>query len=287
MSTLQCEREIPQVAKLKDQELTVGRHILLHCQGEIPSDFSINAATIKLPENQKKSVKVLKLEFKNQTGLELDFTFYSAGEFKFPDFILTDEHSEIHLGTQNFKIETVIEKPAEGKQPEPFGPVLPLGLAWPVIYTLIVLAALTLIVFIGLWILKTKLHYKKLMELLKDYESTVSPDLQFYKAIRNAEVIGHPLDQLLKSYRQYILRTYQIPAFNLSDAELLSFFKKKYPWLKKERLEIKKILSDFQVAEKKAQDPNLKDLNSTKKSLILKMYHFVDRSEVLRTRNLR
>lgn len=281
MAELQCERQIPEIKELKDQEITVGRHIILQCSGEIDSGFNIKEAQFQLDEKNKYTVQVLKAAFKSNSHIEIDMTFYSAGEFKFPDLVLEDGKNELHLGSQNFKVETVIEKKSDGKLPEPFGPIFPASLAWPAIYTLIVVVTALVFLSFGLWLIKKRLHYRKLIAQLKNYESSVSADLQFYRSLRSLEARNYPLKDLEKAFRLYILRSYQVPALELKDSELLSFFKKNNPWLKKERLEIKKFLSDFQLIQNKSTDPNNKEVISLTKSLLQKMYHFVDHTEAL------
>ncbi len=281
MAELQCDRKISEVHGLKDQELTVGRHLILSCHGEIDASFNIKEAQIQLDEKSKNTVVVLKADFKSPSSIDVDMTFYSAGEFKFPDLILGDGKSEVHLGPQNFKIETILEKKADGKPQEPFGPILPASLTWPALYTLLLIGAFSLFIA-GLTAgIIRRLRYKALIAKLKNHDSITLPDLQFYKSLRAAEANAYPIADIEKSFRLYLLRRFQVPAFDLKDRALLSFFKKSHPWLKKQRQEIKKIISDIDLLSTANSKASVASTEQDKKLLIQKMYIFVDHAEDL------
>ncbi len=279
MADLRCETDIPNVNGLKDQQITVGRHVHLQCTGEIPSEFKMGTADVKLDENSKITVKVIKAGTKNGHDLDVDLVFYTAGDFKFDRFILSDGKNEIQLGLHKFKIESVIEKPKDGKPPEPFGPVLPITLSWPVLYTWIILAFFLALCVSIFWYVKKQIDYKRLVSGLKDYDSSLAADLQFYRSIRLAESKNYPITDLDKALRLYVLRIYRVPMFNLKDNAALSFFKKQNPWLKKERLEVKKLLGELQSLEKKLNGPSAKDIEQLKKNIIKKIYQFIDQTE--------
>lgn len=281
MAELQCDRLIPEVKGLKDQELTVGRHMILTCQGEIDPGFNIKQSQFKLEEQAKNSVAVLKADFVSPATIAVDMTFYSAGEFKFPDLILIDGKNELHLGAQNFKIETVLEKQADGKPQQPYGAILPASLVWPTLYSLILLGLILVTIGALIASLIRRATYVKLVARLKNYDSITAPDLQFYKSIRASEINDYPLGEIEKAFRLYVLRRFQVPTFEIKDSAVLSYIKKSHPWLKKERQEIKKILSDMQLllAQEKKSTPE--SLIADKKLLIQKMYLFVDHAESL------
>lgn len=275
-SIVNCQRTIPTIEGLKDQQVTVGRHVVLECSGSWDKLFDFKKANVKVEEASKYSVKVLKAEARSVSGFEIDVAFYQAGEFNFPDFILTDGTNEIHLGEQKIKVESVIEKPQDGKPPEPFGAIFPIGLVWPSYYLIAAISVVAAGLAVGLWLLRRQVRFLKLIKKLKDYESSISADRQFYKAIRQAELNGFALSEIEQAFRFYITRTYQIPAFDLSDRALLSFFKRRNPWFKKERVELKKILEDFKLLAK-LQEPKLKEETTL---FIQKLYRFVDHAEV-------
>ena len=285
MNSLSCQVKISEIEGLKDQEITVGRHVLLQCRGDLAKDISWSQLHIKSEQKSPDyKVKIFNAEASGNSDLMIDFTFYSAGDFKYSDFILTDGQNEIHLGAQNFKVETVIEKSSDQKPPEPFGPILPATLSWPILYTVVLIGFSLLILALVAWVIQRSLYYRKLAAKLKNYDSSIPRDLQFYKAVRNVEVSTQQLQDLEHAFRLYILRAYKIPAFDLKDKELIFYFKKVNPWFKKERLEIKKILSDFQLIQVKSKVLQTKDIEILKKSLTQKIYLFADRTEALLAR---
>ncbi len=269
---ISCERQIPNVPGLKDQEITVGRHVFLQCTGDYEKSFQFPQAKVILAENSKFSTKVYKAEARSVSQFDVDLVFYSAGEFVFPDLILSDGTNEIHLGEQKFLVQTVLEKTQAEKKPEPFPPFFPIKLSWPTSYLIVCLALIAVVVALVIWNIRKRFRYRQLMAKLNDYQSSVEPDMQFYRSIRRAEMSGYRISDLDNSFRLYIARRYKVPAFDLKNPSLLRFFKKNNPWLKKERLELKKILEDLK---------DVKDSEAEKKILTQKMYQFVDKSELL------
>lgn len=274
-ANLNCERVIAPVKGLPDQQITVGRHVTFQCNGSWDKLFNFNKAQIKVDEATNYTVKVIKAEARSVSGFDVDVVFYSAGEFQFTNFILSDGSTEILLGPQSIKVETVIEKPQEGKPPEPFGPIIPLGLSWPAYYLTATVGFILFIIALAIWFGRQRLKYIKLIHKLKMYDGPISADRQFYKAFRQAEAKDYPLSEIEYAFRLYITRAYQIPALDLSDRALLSFFKRRSPWLKKERLELKKILEDLKLLTKLPEA----QLQAEKNNFIQKIYRFVDHAE--------
>lgn len=275
---ISCERQIPQVSGLKDQQITVGRHVFLQCTGDWQKEFQFPQAKIVLAESSKFSAKVFKAEARSASQFDVDLVFYSAGEFVFPDLTISDGTIDLHLGEQKFLVETVLEKVQADKKPEPFGPYFPLKISWPTSYLIVLLALIATLVALVVWNIRKRYRYRQLMAKLNDYQSSIEPDMQFYRSIRRAETSGYQTADLDKSFRLYVARRYNVPAFDLRNPSLLRFFKKNNPWLKKERLELKKILEDL---------TDIKDTETEKKLLTQKMYQFVDKTETLLSRSSR
>jgi hypothetical protein len=275
-TNLKCERLIPEVHGLKDQEITVGRHVIFQCEGTWDKIFDFKKTEIKIDEASKYKLKVLKAEARSVSAFDVDMAFYSAGQYQFPDFILTDGTNEIHLGEQKVNVVSVIEKPKDPQQkPEPFGPVFPLKLAWPLSYTLFAATLIILLILYFAWGLRRRYKYIKLILKLKDYDSPIPADRQYYKALQKAAQTDYPLTDIEHAFRMYITRTYKIPAFDLSDRALDSFFKRRSPWFKKERIQIKKILEDFKLLKNVPPEK----LKADKVLFIQTLYRFVEQSE--------
>jgi len=275
-SSVQCQQTVPEVPGLKDQEITVGRHVVFECSGQWDKSFDFKKAEVKMPEENKYTLKVLKAEARSVSDFEVDVAFYMAGPYKFPDFVLTDGTSEIHLGEKNINVVSVIEQKEPQKPPQPFGAILPIQLKWPAYYMMIAVGIILAVVAIVLWVIRLRYRYSKLISKLKNYDSPISADRQFYKAIRQAEINNYPAKDVEHAFRLYVTRMYQIPAFDISDRGLISFFKRRSPWFRKERDELKKLLEDFkliQVLPEEKQKPELL-------TLLQKIYRFVDHAEI-------
>ena len=280
MDTVNCHLEMPQVDGLPDNVMTVGRHLILNCQGEWDKTFDFTRANVKLAENQKYLIKVLKAEARSISSFDVEFTLYSAGQIKLPSFILTDGTHEITLGAQQFQVGTMIEKTEDGKPPQPFGPILPLKLVWPPIYLflslILILSAITFFVLK----LRRRARYKRLIEGLKQYDSTLEPDLQFYKSMRGLEKMQYPLADLENAFRVYALRVFQVPFFDLNPAQSVRFMKKRRPEFKKQRTQVQKFLDEFEELAKRTETVS----SLERAELAKKLYRFVDTQEDLRNK---
>lgn len=275
MDQVKCHLEIPVVKGLKDAEMTVGRHALLSCEGNWNKSFDFTKAQIKLEENQKYLVKVLKAEARSVSNFDVDLTLYVAGQAQLPDMILTDGANEISLGQQNFQVQTVLESAQDGKPPKPYSYLFPLKLEWPALYFILVGVVLALLITGLILQLRRAARYSRLIADLQKYNSSLSPDLQFYKSLRQAEKMQYPIDELEKAFRLYVLRLFNVPMFVLNNRQIINFMKKRKPIYKVERTQLQKILSEFEEIQK-----NKIELSAPLKSeLVSKMYRFVDRTQ--------
>lgn len=279
MDTVNCRIEMPEVKGLETGEMTVGRHLLMTCDGNWDKSFDFTQAKVKLEENNKYFLKVLKAEARNTNSFELDLTTYVAGEIDFPEMILTDGTHEISLGKQKFQTKSVLKPPQQGQTQEPqkpFGYIFPLRLEWPALYFILAVAAAVLLLVGLIFQLRRAARFAKLIADLKEYNSSIEPDLQFYKSLRVLEKQNYPIPELEKSFRLYVLRAFGVPMFVLNQRQIINFLKKRKPQFKVERQQIDKLLSEFEEISKK----NSAEIKAEEKQeLIHKMYRFVDRTQ--------
>ncbi len=278
MDQVKCKLEIPQVEGLNPQELTVGRHALLNCDGDWNKSFDFSKAQVKSDESSKYLLKVLKAEARSPRSFDVQFTTYMAGPLQFPDFILTDGTNEISLGSQQLNTVSVLEKPQPGQPPQkPYNFIFPLPLEWPTLYFILMVAVV--ILFLTALVLRVMkaARYARLIADLMNHDSAIQPDLQFYKTLRLAEKQGYPIDELEKAFRLYVLRVFKVPMFVLDNKQIVQFFKARKSMFKNERLQVERILSEFEEIR------NTKKELSTGEKLELanKMYRFVDRTQGL------
>ena len=281
MDQVKCKLEIPNVEGLNPQELTVGRHAFFNCEGEWNKAFDFSKAQVKTEESGKYVLKVLKAEARSANAFDVQFTTYAAGSLQYPDFILTDGTIEISLGAQQLNTVSVLEKPGPGQPPKkPYNFIFPLPLEWPTLYFVLVIAVVVLFIAALIYRLTKAARYARLIADLINHDSAVQPDLQFYKALRICEKQGYPIADLEKAFRLYVLRVFKVPMFVLDNKQIKQFFKDRKPAFKSERLQVERILSEFEEIQ-----ITKKELSTGEKlELANKMYRFVDRTQVLSAR---
>lgn len=274
---------IESVPGLTDQQITVGRHVNFHCEGDWDKTFSFHKAQAFFPNSNPLIVKLIKAEARTVSSFDADVVFYKAMKIQSIPLMITDGNLQISLGQPEIEVVSVIKKDesnnqkAETEQPKPFGAIAPLELQLPAIYLILSLILAFVLVGAFSWFIYQKVKIKKLISNLKQYDSSISADRQFYKSIRKYSESNFNLPEIEKSFRLYITRVYQVPAFELTDRQLNQFFKSHKSWLKKERIELFKMINDFQLLKKSSTN-----LNSDEQTHFLKrIYQFVDHSEEL------
>ncbi len=271
-----CKVIIPEVAGLEADKLTVGRHLELNCKtADSVTTFDFSKADFKSEE--KYTIKLFKAESVDAQNFKLNLTLYKTGPVQVSSYILTDGTNEINLAAPALQIESVLEPTKDGKPQEPYGPLLPLTISTPVSYYFIllgVLSATALFVFLRY---KKMAYYKKLKGSLNQFQSPVDPETQFYKAIRAAEKKNYPLTEIEKAFKLYVLRSYQVPIFELSHDKSINYLKRMFPEYKQTRLQIQKVLIEIEDLNKKEAMIRPDE----KQEFVKKLYRFVDNNKGL------
>lgn len=232
-------------------KITVGDHILLTCNGSFNSNFIFDKVNFKSNELKKYEVKLLKVISVRENIINFEMTYYSQGEHKLSELVLTDGEHEIELSGSPILVESVIVPKNDGKPTDPFGPILPIRITTPSYYYFSIIFFVLSMILFGVFKLKRFLYYKKLREKLLEYNSPVAPDTQFYKAIRSAEKEHFPIEQIEKAFRLYNLRTYQLPVFELPNNQLIRYFKRNFPGHIQTRNSLSKLLEEFEELGKR------------------------------------
>lgn len=269
MQTFSCQISVPEAQGLENGKITVGRHLVADCKGENSENFDFAKATVK-PE-AKYFLKIFSVQPDSAGSFKMDFTYYLAGQRNLREFPLTDGVNEIILESQPLVVESVLKPTEDGKPQEPYGPVFPLKIGIPATYYLYALSLL--ILFVVYLVVKAKRlqYYRKLKAKLTQYHSPVDPEAQFYRAIRAAEKQGYPLPELEKAFRLYSLRSYRLPLFDLSNDRVIRYFKRNYPEHKDARVQLQKLLGEFEVLNQASAVDE-----ERKSQLVKKLYKFVD-----------
>ncbi len=257
--------------KVDKEQITVGDHLLLTCAGSEASGSSVKKLEFKLNETNKYTLKLFKKAPVGENSFNLDFTIYAPGDYKISDLILTDGVNDIVLSGATVKVGSVLQPSKDGKPQEAFGFILPIGMSIPIYYYLILTVFLLVAGLYAGYRIKRHHYYKKLKAKLKQYASPIDPDTQFYKAIRMAEKAEYPLDQIEKAFSLYNLRAYRLPMFDLTNDRIIKYFKRNYPQYKKTRIQLHRLLGEF---EELSKNNNLSI--EEKNEFVKKLYRYVD-----------
>lgn len=267
---LNCQISIPEIPGLESNQLTVGRPFDLLCQGETAGFNFSQAQLISDVE------KTHDFNLKKAAADKIEMVTYLTGDIEPTVLKISDSVQELDLKIPAFKVISVLPAPQKNEEgvvqpPEPFGYNI-LNIQWPVTYTLLlILISCALIAAFVKQALRAR-RFRRLSTELKDYESALSPDFQFYKHLRLLEKKQYPIKEVERQFLIYVIRRYQVPLFGLSSSETTQFLKKTWPTLIQERRDLKNILSDLKKMTVQ------ESFNETQKYL-RKLYDFVDRSE--------
>lgn len=273
MANFDCKISMPEVKGLDAAKMTVGRHLFMDCNGEAVGSFDFSKAVFKV-EN-KNLARIFKIEPQGDNSFKADFTVYLAGPFNLENFPLTDGTSDLFLKAEAFNVESVIKPPEDGKPPQAFGPVFPIGISIPLSYYLILAAAIILVGIIAFFKARRLAYYSKLKSKLTVHNSPTDPETQFYRSLRAAEKANYPLEDLENAFRLYNIRAYKIPLFDLNDESAIRYFKRNYPQYKNTRQQLQKFLGDF---EERRKDPNA-FASESRSDFVKKLYRYVDKNK--------
>lgn len=275
MADVKCATVIPDVPDLKAQELTVGRHFYLSCQGSYDKSFDFSKTQLITDEQNKYLIKVFKAEARSTDTFEVDMTLYAAGKVQFPDMVISDGSLQLSLGAQNFEVVSVLPKPdpKNPEQPKPFGFAVGM-IHWPMAYFLIFAVFVFVIIAQAVMTALRAQRWKQLAHVVQSFETAQEPDNQFYKTIRDLEKKDYPIDEIERAVKIYILRRFHVPIFNLNLKETVAFIKKRHPQLKEQRRQVYNIVKDIEILSK---EQGLSNEQKTK--FIHRFYEFIARCE--------
>ncbi len=272
MGQLNCQAEIADVPGLEANQMTVGRHIALTCNGDSLTGFNFAGAKLLVQESISPVYRLFKAEATG-SGVKLDATVYKAGEVNFSELTLADGTNQFQLTANAIKVTSVLKAPAKGeKTQEPFGPIFPVAITIPSFYLISLGLAFVFLILGVVLKIRNVARLHRLKEGLRQYDSPASPDTQFYKSIRLSEKSGYQLGELEKAFMLYNVRSYKIPLFELSPRKALRYFKRRYPQHKKSRITLDKLLTEFDELNKRGNKVSFE----SKQELVKKMYRYVE-----------
>lgn len=257
---MKCDIEVPPIEGLKDGEITVGRDFILHCQGEWPASLDVEKINLNLLPEQQFLLKLRKFEFRDRDSADLYVVSYVAGKMEIPELTLSAGEQTVSLGRLQFEVVSSIQEPAVDSapeagtqatppQPQPFGPIGPAWIAWPIVYSLLLAALVTFLVsYFGVMIFRRQQRKRLLLEIA-DHDSALEPAQKFFQELRKLNRTSplfyssedaiqkilrqdrekyalEALEQINGALRLYLAREFKIPAFQWRDAAILKDLKK-------------------------------------------------------------
>ena len=275
MAGVECQFNIPEVPGLESGKITVGRHIVADCRGEIPQDFDF--ANAKMSGENNVIVKTFVVRKSAEDALQFDFTIYKADKFQISEYSLQDGKNTLTLAGSPLQVESVV-KAAGGEPPKPFGSIFPIPIGIPLSYFAavgLVVLGVALAIFLGI---RTRNYERRLRIKFMQYDSPIDPQTQFYKAIRAAEKLSYPFENLEEAIRTYAIRAYRLPLFEIDTAAALRHFKKRFPSQRSARADMERIFGELEELKKNKEQLQPSD----RQELVRKLYRFVDHNPGVR-----
>jgi hypothetical protein len=266
MAEVSCTPTIP-------SQMTVGTIFVIDCDGLLPK---MNADKIEIRLDQADKYKLHLLQFEQtDTKAQLKVTSYVAGEHHLKKVQLVDSENSLVIGDIDLSVQSVLH-PEEAK-PEPYGPIGPMVLSLPWWYYALWLAVVLAAAAFIYRQLKQKIEKKKLVEEVNAYGSSLSPYHYFTQSVRRFlrehPFFSHPealvgaeerrqvLEEMEKTYRIFIGRSFQVPALQWSETIFLKDIQKRFPDLFASRGdEMRKILHEYERAKSHTTEMKAKDL---------------------------
>ncbi|MBV2169462.1 MAG: hypothetical protein KUL82_12220 [Bdellovibrio sp.] len=264
MATIQCKTEIPAVAGLKDNELTVGREFLLVCDGEFPKNLAQEKLQFILKPEEKYQIHLLGFEFRSPTQADIKITAYKAGQFQYQDLQLSDGTNDLSLGPVQYQVESVLPKPEPGQpetKQEPYGPVGPAQMPVPMLYWALLAGLVGVVILIFISKIYRTVQRRNMLERLKEHDSALTPLAQFHQSFRRLQRsntvffgtqaeedhIFQCLEETHSMFKLYLTRRYQVPAVEWGDRLVLKDLKKHHKKMFQEYGdELKKLLKEYE-----------------------------------------
>lgn len=239
MGTIDCK-------PLQDIEtipLTVGVKFDLSCEGEWPEVFDVSKAEMRISPEDKFKIKMLEIQKQSTTKYLLKVVSYKTGVHDLKAVQLVDPEHSVVLSDLKFGVKSVMDpqKPID----KPFGLVGPMEVSVALYYWLAWGFAALLLALVIFGLLKKRWDRKKLILELQQYDSAQTPYQQFHATGRqlkrqhlflssesvekvDAKEFVQLTDEIEKSLKLYLTRSYRVPALKWSENDIVSELRKEF-----------------------------------------------------------
>jgi hypothetical protein len=256
MSSFQCHVDLPTAATTPESSgnsagvnqipLSVGKIFFISCRGDWPADLKIENLHLELPPEQKYTLKLQEFVRRDVQVADLKVVSYLTGNHNLEKIALSDGTQTLELTPISFQVQSVLDP--QNQKPEPYGPMGPLGLGWPLSYWIIL--ASVLVLSIGLLILKiwNFVVRKKWLAKIKIYDSPHTPLSQFHSELRSlqraysffgegdrqssqvkSEDFILVVDTIAEKLKIFLIRELRVQALNVPPQKTLAELKKYHP----------------------------------------------------------
>ena len=269
MAELQCT--VQKILNPDDPTVTVGERFLLTCSGEIP-DLEAKTAELRLDEKEKYTLKLLRLEKKSATELQLEVLSDRIGKHELVAVPLVDAKQSVVL--QNLQFEVRSSQDPKNPVQEPYGSMGPLTLMVPWYYWMGLVAAISIVGILIAWRVLRRIERRKQMNQILNSASSSSPEGELFQKIRQvqrqADFLMRPeglvpagdaakaLSEIDHAYRVFLSRQYMIPVASWKSSVSLRALSREQSHLsEKNRKFIAKVLRELdraQTAELRGRD---------------------------------
>lgn len=207
----------------KDKQWTVGETFHLKCDG--PSvKFLSTDLQFKLPENKDYQLRILETEKQSENSLYLLVTSYNPGNHDFAGLYIADQGEEVaKVEPFVLQVGSVLQ---QGQEQKPFGPIMAMKLSYPQYLWFVLLGMVLVGLFYSFFRLRRRVQMKRVIEELKQHNTSLGPFNQFNKDFRQLgrqyifsddwapEKKQRYIESLDEVFRMYLLREFFVPALD-------------------------------------------------------------------------
>lgn len=233
-----CEfADIPDSGAKLDS-LTVGSRFAMKCTGDIAVSWDQDTPQIVFANEQDSySLVVVKQLQLTPQGAQFEVTSYKPGQHT-PDYFRVVQGG----GAKGFEVSKPswttqsVLKPNE--QTKPFGPFGPFGVSMPYWIWIALVVTVLLLATISFRYIRRHLQRKRMLEDLKRHRTALSPLHQFYRDARTLRRRLHVAkdekeltaitNDLDREFRLFVLRSFEVPALDWGDGEIVTDIRKRY-----------------------------------------------------------
>ncbi|MBX3023181.1 MAG: hypothetical protein KF799_16015 [Bdellovibrionales bacterium] len=217
-------------------DLTVGTPFAMKCRGDIPVEWSAEPLKVTFPKPEGDySLAVLKVGKLDAKDAELIVTGYKAGKHV-PEYVrIVQGEKGFEVAKPEWEIKSVLK---QGEQPQPFPPLGPFFIPFPMWVIGVALLLLAIVVYAVVRFVRRFNQRRRMLEDLKRHRTALSPLHQFYRdarvlrkrlnAVKATEELKGISADLDREFRLFVLRSFQIPTLDWSDSEILKDLRKRH-----------------------------------------------------------